>query len=293
MRARWIETFGLPAFLRKAARLLLCGIIGCLGVFHSHADQLVKFKSATSQPTPFQTRMARQRGEEPKVFPGVPIQGFLGRPAGDGPFPAVVLLHGCAGLGLREREAWSRRLSSWGYVVLAVDSFTTRGIRHTCDRLLYDRVNDAYGALEFLTTLGFVDSRRVALMGFSAGGIAVLQAVQLGAAEALMKQKFQAAIAYYPSCSAMSGEMAVPTLILVGECDDWTPASACRKMMERRSGKGSPLKLIVYPDAPHAFDAENLKTGISSFGHFLQYNELAAKRSFQDSHVFLSETLGH
>lgn len=184
-------------------------------------------------------------------------------------------------------------MSSWGYVVLAVDSFTTRGMRHTCDRLFYDRVNDAYGALEFLTTLGFVDSRRVALMGFSAGGIAVLQAVQLGAAEALMKQKFQAAIAYYPSCSAMSGEMAVPTLILVGERDDWTPASACRKMMERRSGKGSPLKLIVYPDAPHAFDAENLKTGISSFGHFLQYNELAAKRSFQDSHVFLSETLGH
>ncbi|TIL18502.1 MAG: hydrolase, partial [Mesorhizobium sp.] len=72
----------------------------------------------------------------------------------------------------------SRRLSSWGYVVLAVDSFTTRGIRHTCNRLFSARVNDAYGALEFPTTLGFVDSRRVALMGFSAGGIAVLQAVQ-------------------------------------------------------------------------------------------------------------------
>ncbi|WP_287193216.1 dienelactone hydrolase family protein [Mesorhizobium sp.] len=71
------------------------------------------------------------------------------------------------------------------------------------------------------------------------------------------------------------------------------PGVGLPEMMERRSGKGSPLKLIVYPDAPHAFDAENLKTGISSFGHFLQYNELAAKRSFQDSHVFLSETLGH
>ncbi|MCF6120362.1 prolyl oligopeptidase family serine peptidase [Mesorhizobium muleiense] len=177
MHARWIETFGLPAFLRKAARLLLCGI--------------------------------------------------------------------------------------------------------------------AYGALEFLTTLGFVDSRRVALMGFSAGGIAVLQAVQLGAAEALMKQKFQAAIAYYPSCSVTSGEMAVPTLILVGERDDWTPASACRKMMERRSGKGTPPNSSSTRTPRTHSDAENLKTAISSFGHFLRYNELAANRSFQDSHVFLSETLGH
>jgi dienelactone hydrolase len=82
-------------------------------------------------------------------------------------------------------------------------------------------------------------------------------------------------------------------LILVGDSDDWTPAAACRKMMEQRSGKGSPIKLIVYPNAPHAFDVENLRTGISSFGHFLQYNELAANRSFQDSHAFLSETLGH
>ncbi|WP_287193218.1 hypothetical protein [Mesorhizobium sp.] len=53
---------------------------------------------------------------------------------------------------------------------MAVESFTTRGIRHTCDRLFYDRVNDAYGALEFLTTLGFVDSRRVALMGSPLAG---------------------------------------------------------------------------------------------------------------------------
>lgn len=229
MRARWIETFGLPAFLRKAARLLLCGIIGCLGVFHSHADQLVKFKSATSQPTPFQTRMARQRGEEPKIFPGVPIQGFLGRPAGGWTVP------GCRPAS-RLCRPWPPRKRGLvkEIVVLGVCRIGRRQFhdaRHPAylHRLFSARVNDAYGALEFLTTLGFVDSRRVALMGFSAGGIAVLQAVQLGAAEALMKQKFQAAIAYYPSCSVTSGEMAVPTLILVGERDDWTPAAACRK----------------------------------------------------------------
>lgn len=290
MRDRWIDTFGVSTLLRTAAGVVFCGFLSCFGISQSNADQLVKFRSAPFQPTPFQKRMAQQRGEEPKILPGTSIQGFLVRPKGDGPYPAVVLLHGCGGLDHRQ-EAWAKRLSSWGYVVLAVDSFTTRGIRHTCKRRLHDRVNDAYGALEFLTTLRFVDSRRVAVMGSSAGGIAVLQAVQLGAAETLMKKKFKAAIALYPACSVTTGEMAVPTLILIGERDDWTPAAACRKMMKQRSGNGSPVKLIVYPDAQHGFDAEKLKIGVSSFGHFMQYNELATNRSIQDSRAFLYEEL--
>jgi len=49
----------------------------------------------------------------------------------------------------------------------------------------------------------------------------------------------------------------VPTLILIGDLDDWSPAADCQKMMAQRSGDGAPLRLVVYPGAYHAFDAPN------------------------------------
>src|SRR5580704_7268540 len=55
----------------------------------------------------------------------------LYRPSGGGPFPAVVLLHTCAGLGPHV-HAWARKLQDWGYVALVVDSFTPRGNGVVC-----------------------------------------------------------------------------------------------------------------------------------------------------------------
>ncbi|CDX25301.1 Dienelactone hydrolase (fragment) [Mesorhizobium plurifarium] len=136
-----------------------------------------------------------------------------------------------------DREVWPERLSSWGYVVLVVDSFSTRGVHDTCDGLLVDRVYDAYGALDFLSKSRSVDPTRIALMGFSAGGITTLEAAQLGGAERLMDRKFKVAIAYYPICSTANGDMAVPTLIIVGELDDWSPAKKCRDMMARAAAR--------------------------------------------------------
>src|SRR5215813_4228834 len=52
------------------------------------------------------------------------------KPDGAGPFPAVVIMHDCSGLGPRSSGApdrWGKELLSQGYVVLIPDSFTTRG----------------------------------------------------------------------------------------------------------------------------------------------------------------------
>lgn len=271
-------------------------LIGCLigvlgGVQIARAAEVVSFDSAAAQPTPFQLRLARERGKAAIVEPGTPLRGYLTKPRGEGPFPAVVMLHGCAGISRRD-ETWSERLSSWGYVVLAVDSFTTRGIDNTCRRLFYDRVNDAFGALEFLSKQSFVDRGRVAVLGFSAGGIAALQAAQPETAQLSGRPGFSAAIAYYPSCSISKGEMATPTLVLIGELDDWSSAAECREMMAKRSGKGAHVRLIVYEGAHHRFDTETLKTGVSTFGHFMQYHEAAAKQSIRETHLFLRQAFG-
>jgi dienelactone hydrolase len=280
-------------FLRslKSATCAACVcLVGCLGLAHACAGELVHLESATVKPTPFQLRIARQNGQALKAVPGVLLNGYLTRPPGDGPFPAVVVLHGCSGLFPGGEKTWSERLSSWGYAVLAVDSFSTRGIKETCDRSqLADRVYDAYGALEFLSKLSFVDQQRIALMGFSAGGITTLEAVQLGGAEQLMERKFKAAIAYYPNCSAANGDMAVPTLILIGELDDWTPAKKCQEMMAERSGKGSAVRLDVFKGARHAFASPGFKASTEEYGHRLEYNAAAADQSISDVRAFLKQ----
>ena len=80
--------------------------------------------------------------------------------------------------------------------------------------------------------------------------------------ERTSKEKFRAAIAFYPPCLGLKGSMTVPTLILIGELDDWTPADECRNLAEgrddygisRQKGLGFPIELVVYPGAYHGFD---------------------------------------
>lgn len=278
---------GLP---RAIVWLVCVGVAGYLNAAYASADQLVRFASAAITPTPFQLRNAQASGKVLEAVPGTPLQGYLTRPQGNGPFSAIVLLHGCAGVLSNDRQTWPDRLISWGYVVLVVDSFSTRGIHETCDRgVLADRVYDAYGAEEFLSKDRFVDPRRIALLGFSAGGITTLEAVQFGGAERLTDRKFKAAIAYYPNCSVANGDMAVPTLILVGELDDFSPAKKCREMMAQRSGRGSSVQLNVYEGARHAFDAPEFKVGNEAYGHRVEYNAAAADRSINDVRAFLEK----
>jgi hypothetical protein len=56
------------------------------------------------------------------------LTGKLKKPKGDGPFPAVVLLHGSGGVNASRDADWAKRLTDWGYVTLQVDSFGPRGV---------------------------------------------------------------------------------------------------------------------------------------------------------------------
>lgn len=230
-----------------------------------------------------------------------PLQGFLRQVGEAGPSPAVVLLHGCNGNWRQLDERWAKRIASWGYITLTVDSFGPRGIQNTCTSSApVEMAFDAYRALDFLVRKPSVDPARVAVLGFSQGGWLSLSSVEHGAVEKIARHKFRAAVAFYPPCKAFKDDMTVPTLILVGELDDWTPAQECRNVIEgvdsygiaRQKGEGVPIKLIVYPGAFHAFDAPTLKTPIELLGHHLEYNQTAADQSAADLREFLDATVG-
>lgn len=231
------------------------------------------------------------------------LLGYLARPRGPqvGPSPAVVVLHHCAGFDDLV-VSWADRLSYWGYVALAVDSFGPRKAPRNCTARTYQALDSA-SALSFLAGQEFVDSSRVAVLGFSQGGMAALRNAEQDSSFAKSHtDSFRAAVAFYPDCGGISGIMAVPTLVLVGDLDDWTRATACQAMAEgrddiglsRKEGDRSMVHLVVYPGVYHSFNAPALRSvtpGARVIGHWLEYNADADNDSIKKVREFFQSNL--
>ena len=160
----------------------------------------------------------------------VKLAGKLIKPGGKGPFPAVVMLHGCGGIKSRE-DVWVKRIVNWGYVALQVDSFTPRGHTNICSstRIIppKTRAQDAHDARSYLGGLPFVDRNRIAVMGWSHGGWTTLHTISEKIRIQKRRDSFQAAVAFYPYCNIPLKDLRAPLLILIGERDDWCPAAMC------------------------------------------------------------------
>jgi dienelactone hydrolase len=236
-------------------------------------------------------------GASKPLTPGDRIQGFLAKPDGTGPFPAVIGLHGCGGMHETTKQKLADDLVAWGYVTLLVDSFTTRDIDHACtpDRfvgIFSKRTTDAYGALAFLARQPFVDTRRVAAVGFSQGAGITLSLAATRSFEPLLPSnlRFRAAVALYPPCRvAMRPE--IPTLILIGALDDWTPSEDCSRRVSDWGTEGLPIEHVVYPGTHHSFYYPHLQPGRKLLGHWVEYNEEAATDASRRMREFLNRHL--
>lgn len=231
------------------------------------------------------------------IIPGDPIQGDLAKPDGAGLFPAVVGLHGCAGMHDTTKQRLADQLVAWGYVVLLVDSYATRrGMDCTSGAFatFIRRRPDAYGALVFLAGQSFVDPRRVAVVGFSAGAWVTLSVAEpdssaLGVPPGDLR--FRAAAAFYPPCKQATARPVIPTIIFIGALDDWTPAADCSNKIAGWGNDGPPVELIVYPGVHHGFYYPQLQPGRTLFEHWLEYNGEAADNATQRLHQFLDRYL--
>jgi dienelactone hydrolase len=210
---------------------------------------------------------ARSPGFTLLIDQSIPLSGELVFPAGHGPFPAIVLAHGCAGIGHADK-AWVPLLREWGYATFVIDSFRPRGFASICEDLRrlrpLQRLPDVYGAHSVLATHPKIDANRIVLMGASHGGLLTLDAATQWAKGTFASPGsggFRAFIAMYPYCNVTAPELNsiyAPLRIHTGELDDWTPARPCQEYVDSLKTSGQSAEIEVYPNAHHAFDDPSL-----------------------------------
>ena len=198
----------------------------------------------------------------------VPALLFLpnGMPKG-----SVIALHGCAGI-YAQRGARKGSLSAHyqgvadllvaqGYAVLFPDSLGARDVNEICTERMesrrigqYARRADALGALTWLAAQPWAAEGRIALLGWSHGGSAVLAATDLARPVVRGTPVRPAlAIAFYPGCSAalFTGyQPSAPLVLMLAEKDDWAAPGPCVRL-----GKEAGAEVHVFDDSYHGFDS--------------------------------------
>ena len=222
---------------------------------------------------------------------GKPVELYLPQTA---PAAAVIVLHGCDGVGPHYRE-WAARLAEWGYAALLIDSFNPRGFIQVCNhgRLVPAELQaaDAFAGAAYLRVRPDLHIQRVGVIGFSHGGWAVLKAVLAGVVRPPSQPPFAAAVAYYPGCDPPASPLETDTLILIGGADEWTPAARCERWRALANPNGHTLEMTVYPGAFHAFDAPSPPHDFA--GHHVGQDPAARSASIAATQGFFAARLGN
>ena len=227
------------------------------------------------------------------TFPGgsMPqLNGYLARPepglsrdeGGDGPFPAVVVIHEAFGLNDDIRDI-ARRFATAGYVALAVDLFGDRN-KVVCmfrfmrgmlfNSLEHSGIHDLKAALTYLGAQPGVDSARLGAVGYCMGG-------SLSIAWSCTDDRLKAIAPYYAMNPRPIEAVARACPVVGSYPDPDFTAKAAHKLDQALDQYNTPHDIKLYPGAKHSF-----------FNAGRNHNAAAAQDSWERVLAFFKQHIG-
>ncbi len=226
-----------------------------------------------------------------------PLSGRLSLPDGAGPYPVVILLHGCGGIGNGENmRRWVGRLNDWGYAALVLNSFRAREVTTVCAPAdqpkvtALDRAGDVLNAASALQHQPGIDGGRIGVVGFSHGG-GTATTVTRRAFEAFKPGLLKAVVNYYGPCRQPEYFGTTPLLALNGDADNWGDPAATCAAFKAALPAGAKMDVHTYKDVVHGFDNPDVNPRRVLLGHPMQYDWTASRDSFERTHAFLDHYL--
>lgn len=196
----------------------------------------------------------------------------LYKPSGNGPFPFVVFMHGCGGIGHTTKwtDDLAIKLNASGIGLLSLDSFSTRGVSLVCGvaggHWMRRRADDAYSALDYLVSNGLADRGNAYLMGHSNGGSTTLVAAEDRYLE--RKNRFAAFIPLEPTCRTMNPKHFYgPVFMVLAELDEWTDNKRCFGFQKVRNPK-QPFQITVIKGTHHGYLFPGAPVRVSNLNGF-------------------------
>lgn len=226
------------------------------------------------------------------LFPtsGSKAEAYLTRPAGPGPFPLMILVHGHtvgpigAEIIVRQAEAFAGDLCYAGLAVSLPGYGATEVPPGTDPKITLNVILDAISLVE---KLPWIESNRFYLYGFSRGAFFTsLLANRLDGIEGIVLQsgaydlnRFYQEAPWFRSLLNPSGEANpklisilpevstwhAPTLVLHGEKDSLVPVKQATLLRDSLEAAKKPYRFVLYPNNGHRLPPEDVRKKATAF----------------------------
>jgi dienelactone hydrolase len=201
-------------------------------------------------------------------------------PQGEGPFPVVVMFHGCGGIR-PFTDDMAEIAAGAGAVAIEVDSYAPRRISRmaalttVCTGTRFrgrERAGDLYAALNWVRRQPWADKNRIVAAGWSHGSWTIMDALAMESGDEMRRatnlddlpreplEGLSATLLVYPYMGAASlagrrdWRMAPRSIAILAGRDHIVGVRVPRLAIERQRARGAPIEVVMFPTATHAFE---------------------------------------
>lgn len=192
------------------------------------------------------------------------LEGILYKPAGSGPFPAILINHGTGGNAYSYSNSIAKKMVTWNYVCIAPNYTHSSGVPCGSPGSCVEADGDwgasspnllrAMKTRQILVSLSYVDSLRLAAFGHSRGAFITTHIA--GNYSSRFKTFAHTAGGINPSVveptAATASHITRPYLMQHGDIDNTVPIQRDYDLRDLLNSLGITNTLYVYPNYSHA-----------------------------------------